>query len=247
MFDAGTLDYVATLGDPGGLGGAMTMRISTRRTASPMTRIATRSWSPIPAIAGSNSHDGSSFAYLSTIGTVLVDLLADDNHLNQPFDLVYDLGRDQILVADTANNWVQAFGAGNHAYAGTIGTTTSAAPTMPISTALAGIANTGPGGDIIIVADYGNDRIQIFSKAVPSVLAAALLPGARSVQQIGSSGVATVFATLLNRAKARPRLGQLHDCPDRPDLEWWQCPGAADARLPDDDRSGDQCADRLAQ
>ena len=196
VFDAGTLDYVATLGDPGGLGGNDNAHFNapdgvTYDTARNQILVADTGNSRI------QFYDGSSFAYLSTIGTVLVDPLADDNHLNEPFDLVYDSGRDQILVADTANNRVQAFGAGNHAYAGTIGTTNVGGTDNAHFNGPAGIAITGPGGDII-VADYGNDRIQIFSKAVPSVLAAALLPGARSVQQIGSSGVATVFATLLN-------------------------------------------------
>ncbi len=196
VFDAGTLGYVATLGGTGGLGGNDNAHFNapdgvTYDTSRNQILVADTGNSRIQI------YDGATFAYLSTIGRVLVDPLADDNDLNEPFDIVYDAGRDAMLVVDTGNNRVQAFSAASHAYAGTIGTTGVAGTDNAHFNGPAGITITGPGGDII-VADYGNDRVQIFNKAVPSALAAALLPGARSVQQNGSSGVATVFATLLN-------------------------------------------------
>jgi DNA-binding beta-propeller fold protein YncE len=196
VFDAGTLGYVATLGDPGGLGGNDNAHFNAPDGVAYDT---TRNQILVADTGNSRIqiYDGNSFAYLSTIGVVLLNPLADDNHLNQPFDLAYDSGRDQILVADTGNERVQAFSAASHAYAGTIGTTDVAGTDNAHFDGPAGIAVTGPGGTIV-VSDFGNDRVQIFSQAVPSVLAAALLPGARSVQQIGSSGLATVYATMLN-------------------------------------------------
>jgi len=196
VFDGGTLGYVATLGDPNGLGGNDNAHFNAPDGVAYDT---TRNRILVADTGNSRIqiYDGSSFSYLATIGVVLLDPLADDSHLNEPFDLAYDAGRDEILVTDTGNDRVQAFGAGSLAYAGTIGTTGVAGTDNAHFKGPVGIAVDGPGGNIL-VSDYSNERVQIFSRIVPSALAAAVLPGARSVQQNGSSGLATVFATMLN-------------------------------------------------
>ena len=198
IFDAGTLGYVATLGDPNGLPGNDNAHL-----ADPLGAAFDTARNRILVADSGNDRiqifDGGSFAYLASISAALLDPLADNAHLNQPFAVAYDPGRDQILVADTGNNRVQAFGAGSLAYAGTIGTTDVAGTDFAHFNEPAGIAVAGAGGDLW-VSDFANERVQIFSTAWPSTLGAAVLPGARSVQQNGSSGVATVFATVLNSA-----------------------------------------------
>ena len=198
IFDAGTLGYVATLGDPNGLLGNDNAHL-----ADPLGVSFDTARNRILVADSGNDRiqvfDGSSFAYLASVGEALLNPLADNAHLNQPFGVTYDSGRDQILAADTGNNRVQAFNAGSLAYAGTIGTTDVAGTDFAHFNEPAGVVAAGPSGDLW-VTDFANERVQIFANAWPSTLVAAVLPGARSVQQNGSSGLATVFATMLNSA-----------------------------------------------
>jgi DNA-binding beta-propeller fold protein YncE len=200
IFDSTAFTYVATLGDPNGFLGSDNAHLAAPQGVA----FDTKRNRFLVADTGNDRiqfFDGSSFAYLATLGGPELDLLSDNEHLGQTFAVAYDSGRDQILVVDAGNERVQAFDAGTLAYVGTIGTTAVAGTDNAHFQLPAGVAVDGPGGRIL-VADFLNARVQVFSAALPSNLDAAVLPGGRSVQLVNGSGTATVFATMLNSGSA---------------------------------------------
>ncbi len=113
------------------------------------------------------------------------------------FGVAADPAKDRILLSDTVNNRILVFNADNFAQTGTIGTTTTSTDNSHFDFPFELYADQETGR--LYVADTLNNRVQVLGEPLPTPLAAAVLPGSRSVE-VGASP--TVFATILNAGAA---------------------------------------------
>jgi|HubBroStandDraft_1064217.scaffolds.fasta_scaffold00762_15 DNA-binding beta-propeller fold protein YncE len=125
--------------------------------------------------------DSASLALLGTLGTTGIPG-ADASHLSSPASVAVDLADALILVADTANDRVQLFGADSLALVGTIGVAGTPGSDNTHLSAPQAVAFDDATGHIL-VADTGNDRIQVFD-----------LQAAAYVATIGPIGAVTDLA-----------------------------------------------------
>ena len=107
--------------------------------------------------------DAESFAYLATLGTT--GSAGDDNgHFNLPGNAFVNPATHQLYVADTGNDRVQIFDAGNFSLVATLGTSGAAGSDKAHLNQPAD-AELDPSTNQILVADTGNQRVQIFDAA----------------------------------------------------------------------------------
>ncbi len=104
--------------------------------------------------------DGASFAPLATIGEAAVPG-GDAGHLTTPCGVAFDPAHNRILVADTGNQRVEIFDATSLALIATLGQTDVAGADGGHFSSPAGVA-VDSASNRILVADTGNDRVQIF-------------------------------------------------------------------------------------
>ena len=123
--------------------------------------------------------DGTSFTLLATLGVAGVSG-SDAGHFSNPGGVAIDPASNRILVADTGNDRVQLFDATSFALVGTLGQTgTPGADNAHLSNPT-GVAIDSANGRIL-VADTGNDRVQLFdanSLALIGTIGVAGTPGA---------------------------------------------------------------------
>ena len=107
--------------------------------------------------------ESKSFAYVATLGTTGATG-SDAAHFDLPGSAAVNLATHQLYVADTGNHRVQIFDAGTLALIATLGTSG-----VPGSDAAhldqPSDAELDPGTSQILVADTGNQRVQIFDAA----------------------------------------------------------------------------------
>jgi len=113
------------------------------------------------------------------------------------FGVAADPAKDRILVSDTVNDRILVFNADNFAQTGTIGTTTTSIDNSHFDFPFELYADQETGR--LYIADTLNNRVQVLGEPLPTPLAAAVLPGSRSVE-VGA--LPTVFATILNAGAA---------------------------------------------
>ncbi len=133
---------------------------------------------------------GTTYAYASTLGTTGT-AKPDNAHFSLPAPGTVDTTNNHLLIADTANDRVQILDSGTLAYIATIGT--SGAPGTD-NAHLNGPLGVGfdPVTSHILVADSGNDRIQIFDAktfAYVSTLGATGTPAADNKHFNGPASV----------------------------------------------------------
>ena len=191
IFDAGTLAYVASLGDAGSSGSdAAHFNQPSDAELNPTT-------GQIMVADSGNARiqlfDAASLAYVATLGGPGGDP-ADDSHFTQPNTASYDPASNLVLIADAGRNQrVQVLDALSYTYVTSLGTAGARGPSNDQFAGPLGIA-ADPAHRRIFVGDADNDRIQVFAVA-PQAAFAATLPGARSVE-LGHP--ATIFASLVN-------------------------------------------------
>lgn len=113
--------------------------------------------------------DGTSFAPLATIGEAAV-AGGDVGHLNTPCGVAFDPTLNRILVTDTGNQRVEIFDAASLALIATLGESGVAGSDGGHFSSPAGIA-VDPANNRILVADTGNQRVQIFDANSLALLA----------------------------------------------------------------------------
>jgi len=122
-----------------------------------------------------------------------------NGQLYGPFGIAVDAARGgNVIVSDSGNSRVQVFSP-TGTYLQTIGSPGNGNGQL---NSPAGVAVDPSNAGNLVVADYNNSRLEVFTDTPPlgpSPLAAAVLPGGRSVQ-LGTP--ATVYATLLNTQAA---------------------------------------------
>jgi DNA-binding beta-propeller fold protein YncE len=106
---------------------------------------------------------GASFAPVATIGEAAVPG-GDAGHLNTPSGVAFDPAHNRILVADTGNQRVEIFDAASLSLIATLGQSDVAGSDGGHFSAPAGVV-VDPATNRILVADTGNDRVQIFNAA----------------------------------------------------------------------------------
>lgn len=104
--------------------------------------------------------DGTSFAPVATIGEAAV-AGGDAGHLNTPCGVAFDSAHNRILVTDTGNQRVEVFDAASLALIATLGESDVAGSDGGHFSSPAGLA-VDPANNRILVADTGNERVQIF-------------------------------------------------------------------------------------
>ena len=164
IFDAGTLAYVASLGDAGSSGS------DAAHFNQPSDAELNPSTNQIMVADSGNARiqlfDAASLAYVATLGGPGGDP-ADDSHFTQPNTASYDPASNLVLIADAGRNQrVQVLDAMTYGYVLTLGTTGSSGPGNSQFAGPAGIA-VDPAHARIFVGDPQNDRIQAFSIAPP--------------------------------------------------------------------------------
>jgi YVTN family beta-propeller protein len=161
VLDTGSLAVVATIGvtgvagadnahldRPGGVGfDSSTGRLFVADTANQRVQI----------------FDSKSFAYVATIGTT-GSIGSDAVHFDLPGSASVNPATHQLYVADTGNSRVQIFDTGTLALAATLGTS-GAAGSDTAHLNQPGDAELDPTTNHILVADTGNQRIQVFDTA----------------------------------------------------------------------------------
>jgi YVTN family beta-propeller protein len=126
--------------------------------------------------------DAASLAYVATLGTAGT-AGNDDAHFDQPASAATDPLAHRLYVADSGNQRVQIFDAASLAYVATLGTTGSAGSDNAHFSALSD-AELDPSTGQILVADTGNQRVQLFdaeSLAYAGTLGITGVPGADNV------------------------------------------------------------------
>ena len=103
---------------------------------------------------------GQVYLYQSTLGVTGVTN-TDNAHFNLPAGMAVDTANNHLLVADTGNNRVQVLDSGTLAVVATIGTAGVAGTDNTHFTAPQGVGLDAGLGHVL-VADTGNDRIQVF-------------------------------------------------------------------------------------
>ena len=103
---------------------------------------------------------GQVYLYQSTLGVTGVTN-TDNAHFNLPAGMAVDTANNHLLVADTGNNRVQVLDSGTLAVVATIGTAGVAGTDNAHFTAPQGVGLDAGLGHVL-VADTGNDRIQVF-------------------------------------------------------------------------------------
>ncbi len=156
IFDAKSLDYVATLG-VSGVGGTDNGHFNQPSSA----RIDPTAHRLYVADQGNDRvqvFDAATLGYLATLGTTAVPG-NDNTHFNQPIDAALDPIAGQILIADRGNARVQLFDATSLAYAGSLGSAGNPASNTAFTQPMA--AGFDPSTNLMLVADAGaNDRVQ---------------------------------------------------------------------------------------
>ena len=139
---------------------------------------------------------GTTYVYSSTLGTVGV-AKADNTHFSLPAPGTVDTVNNHLLIADTANDRIQILDSGTLAYIATIGT--SGAPGND-NAHLNGPLGVGfdPVTSHILVADSGNDRIQIFDATSFAYVSTLGVTGTPATDNKHFNGPAAVH---LNAAK----------------------------------------------
>jgi hypothetical protein len=134
------------------------------------------------------------FFSVGTVGTCArISVIQADEGLFD-FNISVDAAKNRILITDTPNNRILIFDAQLFNQIGTIGAGGGASIDNLHFDFPDGVYADQPTGRLY-VADTLNNRVQIFGTPTPTPIAAAVLPGSRSV----ALGVhPTVFATILN-------------------------------------------------
>jgi DNA-binding beta-propeller fold protein YncE len=112
--------------------------------------------------------DGGSLALLSTLGAGGA-AGSDAGHFSAPGGVAFDPTHNRILVADTGNHRVQVFDAGSLALVATLGVTGVAGSDNAHFSSPSGVA-IDTANDHFVVADTGNDRVQLFDAASLALL-----------------------------------------------------------------------------
>ena len=191
IFDAGSLDLIATLGTTGAAGS------DPQHLDQPTDAELDVTTNQILVADGGNFRvqlfDAASFFYVTTLGTTGTPG-GDNTHFNLPVSAAFDPTTNLVLVADGGNNdRVQVFDAMTYQYVLTLGTVGTAGPGQAQFGGPQGFA-VDPVHQRLFIGDGANDRVQIYAIA-PTVTLAAVLPDSRSVQ-VGTP--ATIFASILN-------------------------------------------------
>lgn len=105
--------------------------------------------------------DAGSLSFVATLGVTGV-AGTDGGHFFGPSGVAMDIANDHIVVADTGNDRVELFDAGNFALLGAIGVAGSAGSDNGHLSGPLGVA-VDPVAQNVVVADTGNSRIQIFN------------------------------------------------------------------------------------
>jgi large repetitive protein len=103
---------------------------------------------------------GQVYAYQSTLGVPGV-AKADNAHFSGPAAGAVDAGNSHLFIADTGNHRVQVLDAGSLAVVATLGTAGAAGSDNAHLDAPQGVG-FDPATGHVLVADSGNDRIQVF-------------------------------------------------------------------------------------
>jgi DNA-binding beta-propeller fold protein YncE len=117
-----------------------------------------------------------SLAFIATLGVTQV-AGSDSGHFTKPGGVAFDPVSNRIFVADTGNNRVQVFDGTSLAITATIGVTHAVGADNAHLSGPQGLALDGGGN--LLIADTGNDRVQLFQAASLTF-----------VGTIGTSGVA---------------------------------------------------------
>jgi hypothetical protein len=194
IFDAHTLGYLATLGTPGVAGS----------DADHLSEPADAEYDPATnqiMVADLDNarvqfYDAASFRPLSQLGVTATQGI-DNAHFNLPVSVGFDPTNNLILVADSGtSNRVQVFSAATYRFITTLGVNAAGIANGHFTEPL-GIS-ADPVHSRLFIGDSVNERVQIFT-ALPTPLAASVLPGTRSVE-LGATP--TVFANILNIGSA---------------------------------------------
>lgn len=121
--------------------------------------------------------DTNSLAVVATLGVTGVTG-ADNAHFNAPADIGFDPGTSRIFVADDGNQRIQVFDAKSFTYVATIGVT-GVAGTDNSHFSNPSSARVNTRASQLYVADFSNDRVQIFDTGTLAYVAT-----------LGTSGVA---------------------------------------------------------
>jgi YVTN family beta-propeller protein len=191
VFGADALGYIATIG-VSGVAGADTTHLDEPRDAE-----LDPSSNQIMVADSGNARlqlfDAGTLAYTGTLGGLGLGG-QDNDYLGTPVTAAFDPASNLVLVADAGtDDRVQVFDAMTYGYVLTLGTTGSSGPGNSQFAGPSGIA-ADPAHARLFVGDRQNDRVEVYSIALP-VAFASVLPGSRSVQ-LGNP--ATIFASLIN-------------------------------------------------
>jgi DNA-binding beta-propeller fold protein YncE len=138
--------------------------------------------------------DSQSFAPKGKVGTCQLISIVQADEGAFDFAIAVDPAKNRILLTDTPNDRILVFDAGTFAQTGTLGVADVAKADNTHFDFPGGLYSDQATGRLYI-GDTLNNRVQIYGGPVATPLAAAILPGGRSVP-LGH--VATVFATILN-------------------------------------------------
>jgi NHL repeat len=104
--------------------------------------------------------DTNSLTVVATLG-VTGATGTDNDHFNEPSDVGFDPGSNRIFVADGGNQRIQVFDAKSFAYVATIGVTGIAGSDNG-HFANPGSSRVNTRAGQVLIADFSNDRVQIF-------------------------------------------------------------------------------------
>ena len=139
-----------------------------------------------------------SMTFIATIGTTGTPG-TDNAHLKGPSGVAFDPASSRVFVADTANDRIQVFDGTSLAYQATIGVTGVTSPDNGHLAAPVGLDIDS--ADQLLIADSGEDRIQIYSATSLAYVATIGTAGAAGGDSAHLSGPFDV--------KANPVTGQI--------------------------------------
>jgi DNA-binding beta-propeller fold protein YncE len=190
IFDAATLAYVATLGTTGTLG-------ATNAEFDLPTGVAYDPAHNQILVADQNNDrvqvfDGSSFAYVATIGQTGISEFGP-GFFSFPAGVDVDTVNHHILVADQNNNEIQILEAGTFTLVGVIGDPNGNPGTGNTQFDQPNGVAFDPVNDRILVADFDNARVQVYDAASFGYLGTigeTDTPGSTSTELNGPASVA---------------------------------------------------------